>query len=121
MNRKPLARLVLVLAGAVAAVGLLATPAFAAGHVGKGFLGVTVAPVPEVFLAPGQAVHFAQATCGTAAHPLIPVGTVLPAGTVLVQPGDLTVDAVRAAFPGTVTVCTDVVLRSQVAADVAAA
>jgi hypothetical protein len=87
-----------------------------AAHHGKGFLGLTVLPGVEVFLPPGKAVTAAQTACANVvAHPPL---TVAPVGTVLVQPAVLTVDAVRAAFPAPVAVCTGVTLRSLVAADV---
>lgn len=111
--------LVLGAAAATAIAGLTVAPAVAAphAHIGKGFLSLTVAPAAAVFLPPGQAVKGARTACAdVAAHPPL---VVAPAGTVLVQPGDLTVDAVRGAFPTPVAVCTGVTLTSQVATEVA--
>jgi hypothetical protein len=111
--------LMLGAATATAIAGLAAAPAVAAphvhAHIGKGFLSLTVAPAAAVFLPPGQAVHAAQAACANVvAHPPL---VAAPVGTVLVQPGDLTVDAVRGAFPTPVAVCTGVTLTSQVATE----
>jgi hypothetical protein len=95
-------RILVVLGGAVAAVGLLAAPASAAPGKGnaKGFLildnnGVVTA------LAPGQAVKQADAAC---------VGGVNVVAA--------SVDAARAAFPAAFAVCDGVTLTSQVAAEV---
>lgn len=91
----------------------------AAAHAPKGFLVATIDGVTTL-LPPGRAVHLAQATCvgrAPAVATIDPV-TMLPT-TVVVAPADLTVDAVRGAFPLPVAVCAGVTLTSQVAADVA--
>ena len=94
-------RILMVLGGAAAAVGLLAAPASAAPGKGqaKGFLLLNVNGVVTA-LAPGQAVKQADAAC---------VGGVNVVAA--------SVDGARAAFPAAFQVCTGVSLTSQVAAD----
>lgn len=103
----PRARLIRILAGAVAAAGLLgltaAGPAAAAGqHEGFLALSVTNGAVTTVTqLPPGQAVQVATTTCANR-------------GTPVAVP--LTVDAERVAFPAPVVACVGVTLTSRVAA-----
>jgi hypothetical protein len=91
----------LAAAGALAGLaGLGAAGSAAAAPVHKGFLILSVDGVATQ-LPPGQAVQVVTTTCANR-------------GTPVAAP--LTVDAVRAAFPGPVTACTGVTLTSQVAA-----
>jgi len=94
-------RILMVLGGAAAAVGLLAAPASAAPGKGqaKGFLLLNVNGVVTA-LQPGQAVKQANAAC---------VGGVNVVAA--------SVDATRAAFPPAFAVCDGVTLTSKVAAD----
>jgi hypothetical protein len=115
-------------AAAVAATILTgAGVATAAPHVnahrgGNGWLTVTVVTgnvTTTTRLQPGKAVQLAQATCANVAvHPPLAVA---PAGTVLVAPADLTVDAVRVNFPAATAVCTGVTVTSTHGVDAAEA
>jgi hypothetical protein len=102
---------------AVAAKVAAIHAAHAAAHaVPKGFVALTVDGV-TTFLPGGQAVLAAQAACVGRAPAVATVDPVTGLPDVLVAPADLTVDAVRLAFPAPVLTCTGVTLRSQVAAE----
>jgi hypothetical protein len=96
------ARLLIVLAGLLATLGLAVLPAMAAPGKGaaNGHLILTVDNVVVATAGPGKALKAALAECEDRAGDVVVV-----------------VDDVRAAFPNPVIVCNGVTLTSQVAAD----